>query len=137
MKIRLALAILMGTVVLAMGQTTPPTFDAIAETPTTITVLLTAGSEPINGFDIYWKGAGTRWQVSRFYVGLNCPRSYALQPGQNIAVIIGIETTGDFCRTDSWLHGLNHCTQYLMYAVPHHTSAPTNVTTGETTGCGP
>src|ERR1041385_1658448 len=73
MKIRLALAILMGTVVLAMGQTTPPTFDAIAETPTTITVLLTAGSEPINGFDIYWKGAGTRWQVSRFYVGLNCP----------------------------------------------------------------
>ena len=136
MKTQLALAILLGTVALGMGQTTTPTLDAIAETPTTITVLLQAGSDPINGFDIYWKGAGTRWQVSRFYVGLNCPRSYALQPGENIAVIIGIETTGDFCRTDSWLHGLKTCSQYLMYVVPHHGGAPTNVTIGETTGCG-
>jgi hypothetical protein len=137
MKIRLALAILMGTVALGMGQTTAPTLEAIAETPTTITVLVTAGSEPISGFDIYWKGARTRWQVSHFFVGLNCPRSYALEPFQNIAVIIGIETTGDFCRTDSWLHGLNNCSQYLMYVVPHHGGAPTNITIGETTGCGP
>ena len=41
--------------------------------------------------------AATRWHLSQFYVGLNCPRSYALQPGENSAVIMGIETTGDFC----------------------------------------
>ena len=127
----------MVTVAVGMGQTTEPTLDAIAETPTTITVLVTAGSEPIHGFDILWKGAGTKWQVSHFYVGLNCPRSYALEPFQNMAVIIGIDTTGDFCRTDSWLHGLKNCTQYSFFAVPHHGGEPTNLTIGETTGCSP
>jgi hypothetical protein len=137
MKTKLALAILMGTVALAAGQTIPPTLDAIAETPTSITVLLTAGSEPIYGFDVYCHAQRSNRLVAHFRPGAYCPRIYSLQPGQNIAVIMGIETNGDICRQDSSITGLNCGTRYYLFAVPHGGGTATNIADGETTECSP
>ena len=140
MRIKLIAAaaiLLMGSVDLGLGQVTSPTLEVVKETQTSVTLLLTAGSDAIDGFDIYYWIPGHGFFLTNFYgtaEDSSCER-YTLEPGESLAVTIGAPAR-QRCRHDFTPRPLYCGRTYYFMAFPHNGSIQSNVTDGRTLECG-
>jgi hypothetical protein len=100
-----------------------PTLTVVSETQTRVRLRLTAGSEMIDGFSLYYEVPGYFYSLTQFYgtaVAENC-EIYQLNPGESVEVNIGkIQRHDTNCRADFWPHRLRCNTTYLFQAVPHN-----------------
>jgi hypothetical protein len=131
MTIKLIAAMLMGSITLALGQVVPPALEVEEEAETSVTLKLTAGSEPIVGFDIYY------WIPNHgFFLTQFCD-SYVLQPGETRAFSIGVRAKQG-CRFDWYPRPLYCGRTYYFAAFPHNQPGTvSNVADGRTLECGP
>jgi hypothetical protein len=123
----------MGTVALGLGQTTAPTLEVTGVTATTITVRLTAGTDVINGFDVFYEIVGQFYALTSFYgtaVHSKCADHF-IQPGESVEVVIGA-TDGSRCRKDFIPRHLISNRRYFLFATPHNGGSQTPVVSAKT-----
>ena len=123
------------------AQVVAPTLEVVTETQSWVRLKLTAGSEPIEGFSLYYQVPGRFYAMTQFYgtpVDPSC-EVYQLNPGESVEVNIGkAQHHHQVCRADFWPKPL-YCNQsYLFQAVPHNAGGPdgwSNTVEGTTAPC--